>query len=275
MTKASSLRSDTIRDFGEQWVAYRENAGYYASTELFRDIAGPFADRLPVRGARVADIGSGTGRIVRMLLDLGAAHVTAVEPSAAMTVLRENTEGQRERVTYVHAPGDELPLEPALDAVVSFGVLHHIPEPDVVVRRVFEALKPGGSFLIWLYGHEGNELYLSLTEPIRKVTTRLPHPMLDALSGALRYPLDAYVWACSRMRLPMANYMTNHVAKLSPDVRKLTIYDQLNPAYAKYYRREEAVALLSRAGFTDVEVHHRHGYSWTVLGRRPSGIIAP
>jgi SAM-dependent methyltransferase len=274
VTKAS-LRSETIRDFGEQWTAYRENNGYYASTELFRDIAGPFADRVLLRGARVADIGSGTGRIVSMLCELGASHITAVEPSAAMKVLRENTARYQERITYVHAPGDELPLEPALDTVVSFGVLHHIPEPDLVVRRVYEALKPGGTFLVWLYGHEGNELYLSLTEPIRKVTTRLPHPMLDALSGALRYPLDAYAWACARLPLPMADYMTNHIAKLSPDVRKLTIYDQLNPAFAKYYRRQEAAELLARAGFEDVQLHHRHGYSWTVLGRRPSGIIAP
>lgn len=47
------------------------------------------------------------------------------------------------------------------------------------------------------------------------------------------------------------------------------IYDQLNPAYAKYYRRDEARALLEDAGFQDVRLHHRHGYSWTVLGTHP------
>lgn len=269
------LRAETIRDFGEQWTEYRDNDGYYGSTTLFNDIAGPFAERIAVAGSRVANIGSGTGRIVNMLLSLGAAQVTAVEPSAAMSVLRRNTEAHRDRIVYVHGPGEELPLDPPLDAVVSFGVLHHIPDPTPVVRRVFRALRPGGTFLIWLYGHEGNELYLTLTEPLRKVTTRLPHRALDLLSQALCVPLAAYVAACGVLPLPMASYMQNHIKKLSPEVRKLTIYDQLNPAYAKYYRREEARTLLEESGFVDVELHHRHGYSWTVLGRRPSGIMAP
>jgi hypothetical protein len=47
------------------------------------------------------------------------------------------------------------------------------------------------------------------------------------------------------------------------------MYDQLNPAYAKYYTRTEAIDLLERAGFVNVRVHHRHGYSWTVIGEKP------
>jgi len=56
---------------------------------------------------------------------------------------------------------------------------------------------------------------------------------------------------------------------LSPDKRRVVIYDQLNPAYAKYYTREEACALLARHGFDDIRLHHRHGISWTVVGTRP------
>lgn len=51
--------------------------------------------------------------------------------------------------------------------------------------------------------------------------------------------------------------------------RRLVIYDQLNPAYAKYYTRAEAYELLRQAGFDDVRLHHRHGYSWTAVGTRP------
>lgn len=266
----SELRGDTIRDFGEQWTAFRDNDGYYASQELFRDIAGPFTDAVGLEGAKACDIGSGTGRIVRMLAAAGAAHVLAVEPSAAYDVLVDNVRDLGERVTAVRAAGEDFPATGDRDVVVSFGVLHHIPEPAPVVRRAFEALRPGGKLLVWLYGREGNELYLSLAEPLRRVTTRLPHRALDALSRGLRAPLDAYVWAARRLpRLPMAAYMVEHIGKLSPEVRALTIYDQLNPAYAKYYTEREARALLEDAGFRDVRLHHRHGYSWTVLGTKP------
>jgi hypothetical protein len=42
--------------------------------------------------------------------------------------------------------------------------------------------------------------------------------------------------------------------------------DQLNPACAKYYSGSEAHALLEDAGFADVRIYRRHGYSWTVMG---------
>ena len=68
----------------------------------------------------------------------------------------------------------------------------------------------------------------------------------------------------------MRAYMLNHVARLDRDVRKLTIFDQLNPAYAKYFREDEARALVADAGFEDVQLYHRHGYSWTVRGTKPA-----
>jgi hypothetical protein len=74
---------------------------------------------------------------------------------------------------------------------------------------------------------------------------------------------------CRRLSLPLAGYVRGHLARLTPAVRRLTIYDQLNPAFARYYTRTEASTLLADAGFVDVRLHHRHGYSWTVVGRKP------
>jgi hypothetical protein len=51
--------------------------------------------------------------------------------------------------------------------------------------------------------------------------------------------------------------------------RYLVIYDQLKPAHAKYYTHAEALSLMRRAGFSDIQAHHRRGYSWTVIGTRP------
>jgi hypothetical protein len=68
--------------------------------------------------------------------------------------------------------------------------------------------------------------------------------------------------------------MREVVGRLDPSKRRLTVYDQLNPAYAKYYTRDEAASLLTRAGFKDVTVHHRHGYSWSVVGTKPGNIPA-
>jgi SAM-dependent methyltransferase len=264
----TTLGQQTIADFGEQWTHFTENEGYYGSTDLLNDLLQPLVDPADLHGKRVADIGSGTGRIVRMLCLSGASHVIAVEPSDAMIPLRANTTDLADRIRYLHAPGDALPADAALDLIVSFGVLHHIPDPDPVVRAAFRALEPGGRFVVWLYGVEGNRLYLALAQPLRRATRRLPHAVLHGLSRALTPPLAAYAELCRWLPLPMRAYMRSHIARLSNPVKTLTIYDQLNPAYAKYYSRAEAIDLLARNGFSSVRAHHRHGYSWTVVGTK-------
>lgn len=65
----------TIKDFGDQWVRYTANDGYYGSSKLFADIVEPLMDPSEVADKQVAEIGSGTGRIVRMLIANGCAHV--------------------------------------------------------------------------------------------------------------------------------------------------------------------------------------------------------
>src|SRR5262245_44458924 len=85
-----TLAQQTIADFGEQWTRFTDNEGFYGSATLFEDICGPLLPPGGMLGQRAAEIGSGTGRIVRMMIACGAAHVVAVEPSAAFDVLRRN-----------------------------------------------------------------------------------------------------------------------------------------------------------------------------------------
>lgn len=271
----SDLTQRTIDDFGDQWTSFTDNTGYYASAALFADILGPVLQPSELAGTCVADIGSGTGRIVGMLLDAGVAHVVAVEPSQAIEVLRRNTQGASDRITYVHAPGEELPSGLGLDFVFCIGVLHHVPDPMPIVRAAFHSLSPGGEFVVWLYGQEGNEAYLRAVTPLRALGTRVPHRVLVGVSHCLTLPLTIYARLCTVLPLPMHRYMTEHIVRLPWKARALTVYDQLNPAYAKYYRKDEAVQLLASGGFSDVRVHHRHGYSWTVAGTRPCDVAPP
>lgn len=267
--EAGDLTSKTIRDFGEQWTTHTENPGYYGSAAFLEDVFDGLLTLDAVRGRRVADVGSGTGRIVNMLLDAGASSVVAVEPSAAFSVLQKNTESRSDRVTCIRDRGEALPPALELDLVVSIGVLHHIPDPAPVVDAALRALRPGGQMLVWLYGREGNEFYLRIIEPLRAVTKRVPHTVLTAICSVLNVALDAYMFACRFVALPMRSYVRNVLARMPRAVRKLIIYDQLNPAYAKYYTRDEAESLLRTAGFDEVRLAHRHGYSWSVVGRKP------
>ena len=74
--------------------------------------------------------------------------------------------------------------------------------------------------------------------------------------------------ACRVLPLPMHDYIVNVIGRLSWRKRYLNIYDQLNPAYARYYRRDEPISLLRSAGFTDVQAYHRHAFCWALTARR-------
>jgi SAM-dependent methyltransferase len=263
------LGHQTISDFGSQWTAYRDSDGFYGSTAIFEDMFGPLLAAGELQGARVLEIGSGTGRIAGILLAMGVAHVVAVEPSSAFDALRDNMRPHADRVTLVRTTGDRLPLGGDLDYVFSVGVLHHIPDPDPVVREAYRVLRPGGRIAIWLYGREGNGVYLAVVRPLRLLTRHLPHRALAALARLIDLPLVLYIGLCRRRALPLAAYMRGVMGKLDPAKRRLTVYDQLNPAYARYYRRAEALALLRRAGFESLAIHHRRGYSWSVVGTKP------
>jgi len=269
MTAPEPERDRTIRDFGTQWTRYRDNEGYYASPELFADILAPLMAPDEVTDCRVAEIGSGSGRIVRLLAASGAASITALEPSEAMAVLRRNTAELTTPIEYLQAPGEALP--PAgYDLVFSIGVIHHIPDPRPVLAAAWRSLRPGGRLFVWVYGEEGNETYLRLVRPLRQVTSRLPAPVLAAVAWLLAIALSAYAGLCRLPgRWPLRDYLREVIAPLTLRARQLVVFDQLNPTHAVYYRREQLEQLLIEAGFGDVRLHHRHGYSWSAIGRRP------
>jgi SAM-dependent methyltransferase len=235
---------------------------------MLADLCEPLLTPSDLHEQSVADVGSGSGRTAIMLARHGA-RVTALEPSEAFAVLQHNTTGHAVRCLRLR--GEEIPLE-NFDLVTSFGVIHHIPEPAPTMRAIFSALRPGGRVFIWVYGREGNELYLSVFGPLRAMTSKLPHALLSGICQGLAAIASAYGTLALRLPLPLASYFRHVFMRVTPDVRRLVIYDQLNPAHAKYYRRAEVEQLLREAGFDLIRLHHRHGYSWAAIGTKPDSV---
>jgi hypothetical protein len=102
---ADQIVKKTICDFGEPWRLFRSNSGYYGSAELLQDIVFPFLSLADIAGKSCAEIGAGTGRIPLMLVEFGAADVTAIDPSDACDVLLDNTAN----VDQKHRPKAGLP----------------------------------------------------------------------------------------------------------------------------------------------------------------------
>jgi SAM-dependent methyltransferase len=200
-----------------------------------------------------------------MLNELGAKEILAVEPSLAFDILKRNT-SMCQGIQYLQTTAEQIPSK-AFDLIFCIGVLQFIHDPIPALKAMGQALNPEGKLFLWVYGEENNGLYLSFVRPMRKVTSRMSHEMLDKLASTLVFPAIFYAFICCFLRLPMSAYMCQYFAKLDFYSRKLVVYDQLNPKYAKYYRKEELETLLTDCGFTDVQLYHHLGYSWSVTAR--------
>lgn len=268
----TDLGDKTIQDFDDQWSRYSDNEGWYGSLELFKDMVEPLLDIDAFAGQKVAEVGSGTGRIASMLLAAGASHVYAIEPAARAFQNLQNNVAEMERpndVTCINEKGDSWFIDEAVDYAISIGVIQFIPDPEPTLKRMYDSIKPGGKAFLWLYSHEGNGLYLSFIKPLRSLTTRIPHSLLVIIIEVLYGILVLYRYLTRLIPLPLGRYINTVWWPMPKKKRRLVIYDQLNPSYAKYHKRHEAIALLDGAGFENIKIHHRHGYSWCVLGDKP------
>lgn len=267
--------SKTIDDFSYQWSKYTDNEGYYGSKELLADIVKPLLAPEQFENCQILEIGSGTGRIVNMLMGYNPSHVYALEPSDAFIALGKNTKEISDKVTLLNLKGDDIPAELAVDYVLSIGVIHHITNPDPVIKKAFKALNPGGTLLVWLYGKENNRIYLSLIQPLRKMLRFFPKWVTSFFAWSLVLLLQPYCMLVSYFDypLPFSEYLKSVFIPFSLKKQHLVAFDQLNPKYAKYYTQKEAERLLSSCGFTEVKSYHRHNYSWTVTGKRPTNDI--
>lgn len=258
-------KNQTISDFGEQWQNYTEQDGYYASDNMLSDYFGPLLSLKDLKDCTVCEVGSGNGRFVK-IMSRYAGSVVGIEPSQAVEVSRNFT-SDCDNVTYVNSSVYDAGIKDEFDYVFCLGVLHHMTDPVQGVREIVQMAKPGAKVVIWVYGKEGNGLYIAFTKALRAITTRIPHVILNLISWLMLFPLKFYILLCKFLPLPLKKYMLGVLGKYDNYALKLTIYDQLNPTIANYWTKEEFREILSAGGLTNLDFYHRHGYSWTASGQ--------
>ncbi|MGH9359668.1 MAG: class I SAM-dependent methyltransferase [Terriglobia bacterium] len=108
-------------------------------------------DFIPARAARILDLGSGNGRLVRLVKSVHPqVKAVALDFSPPMLETLKNNFGGDSSVTIVsHNLEQPLPDLGRFDAIVSSLAIHHLPDPRkrALYGEIYEALASGAVFL--------------------------------------------------------------------------------------------------------------------------------
>jgi SAM-dependent methyltransferase len=252
----------TRASFGYEWTHFND---WKPSSGTFGDYFSNF-DLEWLRGRTVLDAGCGMGRHARQIAPF-ADTVVAVDFSNAINEAARNVADQA-NVQCVQGDLTRLPVaDNTFDFVFSMGVLHHIADTSGTLWGLVRALKPGGRLRLYLYwkrtGFAG--ALLSVVALARKVTVRLPFPVLRVLCWLLSVGLMAGVVLPYRLLLklgvdvkdtwPLAIYTKYPFIVLYNDQ-----FDRFSAPIEKRYSEAEVAALLESAGLREVRVFSRFGW---------------
>ena len=138
------------------------------------------------------EVGTGSGRILKDLIKFSPKHLTGVEPSNAGKVAKNIG---LNKVTFLNIKGEDINFNEKFDFIFRWGVIHHIPQYEKVLKNISKSLKKNGKFIIWVYGKEGNELYLIIFNNLRRLTI-LPDFILRILCHTLNIFTYFYQFLC-------------------------------------------------------------------------------
>ncbi|HEY8776738.1 MAG TPA: class I SAM-dependent methyltransferase [Gaiellaceae bacterium] len=184
------------------------------------------AERLDLReGRTVLDLGAGTGKLTRALLETGA-RVIAVEPGDAMRAELERT---TPRAEALRGAAEEIPLLDSSVDAITVGQAFHWFRHDEAIPELHRVLRPtGGVALVWNSRDPDNPLQKEIGEliapfvpPGRTDAEEWPRPLRESeLFGPLEEQRFSFVEELDPNTLVERIASVSFVAAAPPGARR-------------------------------------------------------
>lgn len=256
-----SNANNVISDFGDEWERFNflDENKLQSLKEQFERYTAPLPEELRKRGDLIiADFGAGTGRWSYFLKDF-AKKIYVVEPAEKAFRVLTSRFGDDSKVVLLHesVESNQIP-EKSLDLAVSLGVLHHIADTQGAIQKVAEKLKPGGSFLGYLYYALENKplVYRALwrlSDSIRKVFSRLPKKfklvLADFIALTIYLPLATVSHILEKFGISVDSVPLHHYKDLSFHVMRNDALDRFGTTLEIRFTKTEIEEMLINAGF--------------------------
>jgi len=245
--------------FGFEWEYYSVIEPVYE--EQFNRWL-PFLTRKDWRGKTFADFGCGMGRNSYWPLKYGARSGIGIDldQRSLNAAIRNLADFQnfsvKKQSIYDFEHNNKF------DYVFSIGVIHHLEHPELALKKMVEATKPGGSVFIWVYGYENNEWIVNFVDPLRKhLFSKIPIALLHILSNLPTLLL----WLFLRVKKHKNGYY-RLIRNFSFFHLRSIVFDQLLPRIANYWTKEQVIAMMADSGLQDIRIKQVNDVSWASMG---------
>lgn len=271
----AQVKRQTQEAFGYEWTWA---ADYHAVN---------FSDWLPTgydahtlfAGKVGLEIGCGAGRHAANAASLAREHF-AVDLSRAVDSAFARTRGLA-NCHVIQADAFQLPFRPAnFDYVYCLGVLQHLPDPESGFYALARQPKERGVLLVNVY-QASRPVVLFALEVARKITTRLPNPVLKFVSigaGCVDYGLFIAPWrrlSATRLGRALERVVPERIQEYTKHDFHTCVtdwFDRLSCPVKKHYKQEDLRSWYERAGYADVTVTPYWKAFWNGYGLRTGAL---
>jgi SAM-dependent methyltransferase len=163
-------------------------------------------------GARVLEVGCGTGAVTRVLATWpGVGEAVGVDPSPVFVARARELARDLTAIAFEEADGRALPFAAGtFDAVIFHTTLCHVPDPAVALQEAVRTLRPGGCLAVFEGDYATGTLATRAGDPLEAcaeafrehfvhdpwLARRLPALMQAAGVDLARVRSHGYVEAC-------------------------------------------------------------------------------
>jgi len=213
------------------------------------------------RGKRVMDVGCGMGRNPHWYAEVGATSVLGIDvDDGSLEAARRNLESRPNvRIERCSVYDLDPARQGTFDRVTCIGVLHHLAQPELALRRMWSCVASGGDLVLWCYAKEGNRLLLPVIQSLRALGSTVP----IGLSHAIAKGVTLAAWPVIR-GLPWRTDYYRKLRLLSFRNVESIIFDQMLPRIAHYWTRAEVERLAATLAGGLPRIEFVQGNSWHI-----------
>jgi SAM-dependent methyltransferase len=259
--KDENLDQGVIDSFGHEWATfdYGEPEAAEALNAQFDAYCAPIdLSHFDPKKSIAADLGAGSGRWAARLLPYFSL-VYALEPSDGASKVLQNKFSDEAKIKLLQETvgANSIPLE-SLDLAVSLGVLHHIPDTGLAIKDISLRIKPGGTFLCYLYYNLENKpffykLVFKVVNAVRQIISLLPQRIkrivCSSIAAIIYWPLARFSKLMNKIGMNTSNIPLHHYANMPFVMLSNDALDRFGTSLEQRFSKAEITEMLALAGF--------------------------